>query len=63
VEWLGVSPRDANPLVLALWSVDGTALLFITNAVPKGNEAELRSVLIATLRALVRNHTALSAKT
>jgi AcrR family transcriptional regulator len=64
VEWLGVSPRDATRLVLALWSVvHGTALLFITKAVPKGNDTELRSVLIATLGVLVRNHTALSAKT
>lgn len=63
-EWLGGSPEDYTRLVLALWSVvHGTSLLFITKTVPNGTEADLRAVLTATMRLLVRNRAELSAKT
>ena len=63
-EWVGGSPEDNTRLVLALWSaVHGSALLFIRRGVPKGTETELRSVLDATMRVLVRNRAELLAKT
>ncbi len=62
-EWLGGTPEDHTHLLMALWSaVHGTAMLLITKTAPKGTEEVLASVLTATLRVLVENRAALSAK-
>lgn len=55
-EWLGGSPEDHAGLVLALWAlVHGTATLMISNAVPPGNEARLRTAVTEAVEMLIRN--------
>ena len=63
-EWLGGSPRDYTRLVLALFSVvHGAAMHLITKNAPRGADRELPSVLSVTLRMLIQNRAAFSAKT
>ena len=62
MKWLGVAPKTL-PAVLILRSVvHGTALLFITETLPKYAEIELQSVLQAAPRVLVLNQAESSVK-
>ena len=62
-EWIGGTPEDHSRLVLALWAaIHGTAMLLITKTAPKDTESDLSSVLTATLKVLVQNREALSAR-
>jgi AcrR family transcriptional regulator len=55
-EQLGGAPRDHRRLALALWALaHGTATLLLTQAVPPGEEAALRSVFRAAVRAMLRD--------
>lgn len=52
---LGGAPRDHRRLALALWALaHGTATLLLSQAVPPGQEATLRSVYTAAVRAMLR---------
>jgi AcrR family transcriptional regulator len=60
-EWLGGSPEDYAPLVLALWSIiHGTAMLIISGSIPVGNEDKLRAAFTKAVRVLVQNTSTLS---
>jgi AcrR family transcriptional regulator len=55
-EQLGGAPRDHRRLALALWALaHGTATLLLSNAVPPGQAAALRSVYSAAVRAMLRD--------
>lgn len=55
-EQLGGAPRDHRRLALALWALaHGTATLLLSQAVPPGQEATLRSVYTAAVRAMLRD--------
>jgi AcrR family transcriptional regulator len=55
-EQLGGAPQDHRRLALALWALaHGTATLLLSQAVPPGQEAALRSVFTAAVRAMLRD--------
>jgi len=55
-EELGGAPQDHRRLALALWALaHGTATLLLWKAVPPGQEAALRSVFTAAVRAMLRD--------
>lgn len=55
-EELGGAPQDHRRLALSLWALmHGTATLLLWKAVPPGQEAALRSVFAAAVRAMLRS--------
>ena len=59
-EWLGGSPEDHAGLVMALSAlIHGTAMLLISKAVTKRNEAKMREMFTASVQILLRNAAAL----
>jgi len=53
---LGGAPQDHRRLALSLWALmHGTATLLLWKAVPPGQEAALRSVFTAAVRAMLRD--------
>jgi AcrR family transcriptional regulator len=55
-EELGGAPQDHRRLALSLWALmHGTATLLLWKAVPPGQEAALRSVFAAAVRAMLRD--------
>ncbi len=55
-EQLGGKPRDHKRLALAVWALThGTTTLLLWKAVPLGQEAALRSVFTAAVRAMLRD--------
>ena len=55
-EELGGTPQDHKRLALAVWALThGTATLLLWKAVPPGQEAALRSVFTAAVRAMLRD--------
>ena len=55
-EQLGGTPQDHRRLALALWALThGTTTLLLWKAVPPGQEAALRSVFTAAIRAMLRD--------
>jgi AcrR family transcriptional regulator len=58
--WLGGSAEDYSGLVLALFAmVHGTAMLLISKAVRRKNEAKMRAAFSASVQLLLRNADAL----